>query len=271
MHNENEVEYVSKASINNGICGKVFMVSGAGSGIGAATSRLLLSTGAFVALIGRTESTLKETCKNFSEQQFLIIKADISKEEDIKRAVNLTIERFGRLDGSFNNAGIFGEFKPLHQESKKNIDEVLAINVCGTLLCMKYQIEALLTSDGGVIVNCASVAAHLGHSGSAAYSASKHAIIGMSKSAALQYARQGIRVNVVSPGSTETPMLRSIYADVNELKLRANRAPLGRLGKPEEIANAAVWLLSSNSSYVTGQVIVVDGGVLAGQSAKVKN
>ncbi|WP_019505934.1 SDR family NAD(P)-dependent oxidoreductase [Pleurocapsa sp. PCC 7319] len=257
----------NKKNIESDFYEKVFMVSGAGSGIGAAVTQLLLSYGAFVSLIGRTKATLKKTCKNFPEEHYLVIETDITKEENIKRAVDLTIEKFGKLDGSFNNAGIFGDFRPLHQECRKNIDAVLATNVLGTLLCMKYQIKVLLTSKEGVIVNCASVAAHLGHSGSAVYSASKHAIVGMSKSAALQYSRQGIRVNVVSPGSTETPMLKSIYTTQNELAIRANRAPLGRLGQPEEIAHAALWLLSSNSSYVTGQEIVVDGGVLAGKAA----
>ncbi len=131
---------------------------------------------------------------------------------------------------------------------------------------MRGQIEAMLTAGGGAIVNCASVAGHIGHAQSPLYSATKHAVIGLSKSVALQYAGDGIRVNVVSPGSTDTPMLRSLYADPSALAQRARRAPLGRLGKCEEVANAVVWLLSPLAAYVTGQTLGVDGGVTAGSA-----
>jgi A-factor type gamma-butyrolactone 1'-reductase (1S-forming) len=249
---------------------KVYIVTGAGTGIGAATTKLLLLSGASVALLGRSKDTLLRTCENFSGANYHIIEADISKEKDVEKSTNLVIKHFGRLDGSFNNAGIFGNFTSLHDESIENINQVVNTNIIGTLLCMKYQIKALLDFEGGSIVNCASLAAHLGHSASVIYSASKHAILGMSKSAALQYSRQGIRVNSVSPGSTDTEMLRSIYPDQSELNSRAERAPLGRLGEPDEVAEAVVWLLSSKSSYITGQVIPVDGGVLAGTAVNRK-
>ncbi len=176
------------------------------------------------------------------------------------------MRRYGPLYGAFNNAGVFGRFGPLHEDDVENFATVVGTNLAGVWDCLRRQIPHLLRAGGGSIVNCASVAAHLGQTPSPVYAATKHAVVGLSKSAALQYAADGIRVNVVSPGSTDTPMLRALYASPEALDARRRRAPLRRLGAPEEVAGAVVWLLGPASGYVTGQTVIVDGGVTAGSS-----
>ncbi|MFJ9471268.1 SDR family NAD(P)-dependent oxidoreductase [Streptomyces caniferus] len=245
---------------------RVVMVTGAGSGIGRAAARLLVEHGARVVLVGRTESALTETAAGLSPSHHLVAPCDVGDDKQVEACVAEAVARFGRLDGAFNNAGTFGTFGPLHEDSADNFDHVVATNLRGAWSCMRAQTGAMLAAGGGAIVNCASVAGHIGHAQSPLYSATKHAVIGLSKSAALQYAGDGIRVNVISPGSTDTPMLRGLYADPEALDQRARRAPLGRLGTCEEVANAAAWLLSPLAAYVTGQTIVVDGGVTAGSA-----
>ncbi|MEU9482441.1 glucose 1-dehydrogenase [Streptomyces decoyicus] len=243
---------------------RVVMVTGAGSGIGRAAARLLVGHGARVVLVGRTESALTETAAGLPPSHHLVAPCDVGDDKQVAACVAAAVDRFGRLDGAFNNAGTFGTFGPLHEDSADNFDHVVATNLRGVWSCMRAQTGAMLAAGGGAIVNCASVAGHIGHAQSPLYSATKHAVIGLSKSAALQYAGDGIRVNVISPGSTDTPMLRGLYAGPDALEQRARRAPLGRLGTCEEVANAAAWLLSPLAAYVTGQTIVVDGGVTAG-------
>lgn len=249
---------------NCSVEGKVVLVTGAGTGIGKATAETLLHAGAKVALAGRSLERLREVVKGFPEERMHLVATDVCDETQVRNLIDSTLERFGTLDAAFNNAGTFGSPTALHQDTSENFDRVTRTNLRATWLCMREELKAMLAAGGGAIVNCGSVAGHIGHFQNPAYSASKHAIIGLSKSAALQYGRDNIRVNVVSPGSTDTEMFRGLYPDEHQVQARRERAPLGRLGDPHEVAQAAVWLCSTDSSYVTGQVIVVDGGVTAG-------
>lgn len=248
------------------LSGSVYMVTGAGSGIGAATVRLLNRSNARVVLVGRDAGKLNTVVETLGQPELAeVYVANVAKTSEVKALVQYIEDKYKRLDGAFNNAGIFGDFGLLENDEEENFSTVVDTNLRGIWACMKYQIPAV-RKVGGAIVNCSSVAGHQGHAMSPIYSATKHAVIGLSKSVALQYAASGLRVNVLSPGSTDTPILRSLYKDEQTFNQRASRAPMGRVGSPEEIAQAAVWLLSSQSSYVNGQTLLVDGGVMAGNS-----
>ena len=250
--------------------GKVVMVTGASSGIGRAAVVAFARAGAFVVAAARDRERLEETLvaaekvTTTSDAEVTALRCDVTSPDQVAGLVESTLQRYGRLDAAFNNAGTFGRFGPLHEDDTDNFDAVVGTNLRGLWTCLRHQIPPMVAGKSGAIVNCASVAAHLGHAKSPLYSATKHAVVGLSKSAALQYAADGVRVNVVSPGSTDTDMLRSIYTSAEALDSRARRAPLQRLATAEEVANAAVWLASPLSSYVTGQTLVVDGGVTAG-------
>lgn len=246
--------------------GSVALVTGAGSGIGRAAAQAMMQGGALVALVGRRASALEATAEGFAPSSYLVAPCDVSKESQVARMVQRTCERFGRLDVAFNNAGAFGHRGPMHQDTEDNFETVVGTNLRGLWCCMRHELAAMLGSGGGSIVNVASVSAHIGHAESPLYAATKHGVVGMSKSAALQYAHASIRVNVVSPGSTDTELLARLYPQRAERDARSRRAPLQRLGSPEEVASAALWLMSPLSSYVTGQVLIVDGGVTAGSA-----
>jgi NAD(P)-dependent dehydrogenase (short-subunit alcohol dehydrogenase family) len=264
---DQRVPYPGTAPVDLGLGGKVVLITGAGSGIGRAAALAFARAGGLVVAAGRRAAQLDETAALLPDpDRALAIACDVRHEDEVAALLDATVERFGRVDAAFNNAGTFGRFGPLHEDDQANFDAVVGTNLGGVWRCMRYQIAQMLRTGGGAIVNCASVAGHLGHASSPLYSATKHAVVGITKSVALQYASAGIRANVVSPGSTDTDMLRSLYADAAALDARSARAPLRRLGRAEEVANAALWLASPLSSYVTGQTLVVDGGVLAGRS-----
>lgn len=247
---------------------KVALVTGGGSGIGRATALAYANAGAKVIVSGRREKEALETLalikKNGGAGSF--VRADVSKEADVEALIAKTVSENGRLDLAFNNAGIEGEVgKPTHEQSLANYHAVMDINVLGVLLAMKHEISAMLKNGGGTIVNNASVGGLVGFPGVSVYVASKHAVVGLTKTAALEYAKQGVRVNAVAPGGIETPMLHRFTGGpgtdfFNQL---AGMHPVGRLGQPEEIAKAVVWLSSDNASFVTGQVIAADGGFTA--------
>ena len=245
---------------------KVVIVTGAGKGIGRAAAVELARLGAITVIASRNKEALDETLclvENVGGRG-VAVPTDVRQEADVRNLVDSTVGRYGRLDGAFNNAGIFGSFSRLHEDSEENYDTVVDTNLKAVWLCMKHQIPVMLEGGGGSIVNCSSVAGLLGHAKSCVYSASKHAVIGLSKSAAIQYGADNIRVNVVCPGSTDTEMLRAVYNSSEELSARADTLPIGRLGRPKEVAQLAVWLCSDASAFVTGQAIAADGGVTAG-------
>ena len=236
--------------MNLNLKNKVVIVTGASSGIGAASAMAFAKEGAFVVLADVKVSRGEELVGRIQSEdgKAIFIKCDVSVENDIKNMVAKTIEKFGRLDCAFNNAGVEGD----------------QANLKGVWLCMKYQIQEMLKNGGGAIVNCSSIAGVVGFSGLPAYVASKHGVIGLTKTAALEFAQKNIRVNAICPGVIETPMVeRLTHGNRQEASELISGEPLGRIGHPSEIAQAALWLCSDSSSFVTGHPLVVDGGWVA--------
>jgi NAD(P)-dependent dehydrogenase (short-subunit alcohol dehydrogenase family) len=240
--------------------GKVALVTGAASGIGRATALAFAAEGARVAILDRTAVALRETEAALKQAggEMLAIACDVSIPEQVEAAVAQVVERFGRLDIAFNNAGVENKATPLHEIDLQEWDRVLNINLRGTFVCMKHEIAQMVRQGGGVVVNTSSGAGIRGVAGGASYAASKHAIIGITRSAALDYAKQNIRVNAILPGNIETPMMDRFTA--GDLQKAIDLEPVGRLGKPEEIAEAVLWMSSDLGGFVTGSAVVVDGG-----------
>jgi NAD(P)-dependent dehydrogenase (short-subunit alcohol dehydrogenase family) len=244
--------------------GKVALVVGASRGIGAAAARAFAEAGASVVLAAREPEALERTAAEIRAKggRALAVPADAADAAALQSLVARAVQAFGRLDAAFNNAGSGHLPAPLADLSVEEIDRAIAVNLRGTLLAMKYEIPALLAADGGAIVNMSSTAGLQGVRGMSAYSAGKHAVIGATRSAALDYAARGIRINAVAPGPILTERLAALSPDRMEPVVRA--VPMGRAGAPEEVAAAVVWLCSAEASFVHGTVLSVDGGRLAG-------
>jgi NAD(P)-dependent dehydrogenase (short-subunit alcohol dehydrogenase family) len=245
----------------------VAIVTGASRGIGKATARALADAGASVALAARDAARLEQLAGEIeaSGGTALSVPADISNPDDVERMVARTLDAFGRLDIAFNNAAGGGHRPtPLTDVAPVDFDSALATNLRGTFLCLKYEIAAMLDSGGGAIVNMTSTAGLEGVGGLAAYVASKHGIIGLTKVAALDYAAHNIRVNAIAPG----PILTEQLEGAGELAQQsaAQAMPMHRIGRPEEVAAAVVWLSSDAASFITGTTIPIDGGKLAGMA-----
>lgn len=240
--------------------GKVAFVTGAGSGIGRAAAVAFAAEGARVAVLDRTADALRETqaAAKGAGGEVLAIACDVSIPGQVEAAVAQVVERFGRLDAAFNNAGVENKAQPLHEIELEEWDRILGINLRGAFVCMKHELAQMVRQGGGVVVNTSSGAGIRGVAGGAAYAASKHAIIGMTRSAALDYAKQNIRVNAVLPGNIATPMMDRFTG--GDIQKAIDLEPVGRLGKPEEIAEAVLWMCSDLGGFVTGSAIVVDGG-----------
>ncbi len=246
--------------------GKVAIITGAASGIGRATAQIYAREGARVIIADVNEKGGEETLSMINKQghQGLFVKADMTVETDVKTLIDRAMTAHGRLDAAFNNAGIEGKQASSADMPASEFDKIIAVNLKGVYLCMKYQIPAMLKGGGGAIVNTASVAGLVGFPGLGAYVASKHGVIGLTKTAALEYAKAGIRVNCVCPGLIDTPMVGRLGGSDPALVAGLVAAePVGRLGKPTEIGEAAVWLCSDHASFVTGHSMVVDGGLVA--------
>ncbi|HEV2602987.1 MAG TPA: glucose 1-dehydrogenase [Microvirga sp.] len=240
--------------------GKVAFITGAASGIGRATAVAFAAEGARVAILDRTAEALRETesAVKVAGGEVLAIACDVSKPKEVEAAVAQAVEAFGRIDCAFNNAGVENKAAPLHEIDLEEWDRILNINLRGTFLCMKHEIAQMVRQGGGVVVNTSSGAGIRGVAGGASYAASKHGMIGMTTSAALDYAKQNIRVNCVLPGNIATPMMDRFTG--GDLQKAIDLEPVGRLGKPEEIAEAVLWMCSDLGGFVTGASIVVDGG-----------
>ena len=249
--------------MNGIVSGQVALVTGAASGIGRATALIFAREGAQVACADRDEVGAVETAERVrkfdGEARAYVV--DVASEEQVRGLVERVVADFGRIDCAHNNAGISGVPGTIQDTSLEDWSRVIAINLTGVFLCMKYEIAQMLGQGGGAIVNTSSGAGVIGAPGLGHYTASKHAVLGLTKTAALENARTGIRVNAVCPGSIDTPMLQATIAGSEQVKQMVLRSqPGGELGTPEQIAEAVVWLCSERASFVTGHSMLVDGG-----------
>ncbi|NHZ35467.1 MULTISPECIES: SDR family oxidoreductase [Massilia] len=246
--------------------GKVVLVTGAAGGIGRAAAVAFGRAGACVVVADTSVDGGHATAAMIVEHggKALFVQCNVTRASEVEALIDKTVAYYGKLDCAFNNAGIEEEHLPLADADEALFDRIMNVNVKGTWLCMKYEIRQMLKQGGGTIVNTASVAGLVGAPTQSIYAASKHAVVGMTKTAAAEYAREGIRINSVCPGVVNTPMMgRALEREpLREKKLR-NVHPMGRFAEPVEIANAAMWLCSEQSSFVTGHQLAVDGGLTA--------
>lgn len=245
---------------------RVTLITGGGSGIGRATALLFAKEGVKVVVTDVNGEGGRETVEMIKDAdgEAIFVETNVTNEEDVRRAIEKTVDNYGRLDYAFNNAGIYSEELPMHKTEITLWNRVIAVNLTAVFCCLKYEVDYMIKNGGGAIVNTASISGLAGMRGEAAYCASKHGVIGLTKTAALEYASQGIRVNAVAPGTTKTPILSDwIRADEQSANMVKNMIPMNRFGEPDEIAETVLWLCSDNASYVTGHCMVVDGGFRA--------
>jgi len=249
------------------LAGKAVLISGAASGIGRATALAAAANGAAVMVAdidadGGTE-TVADVRRAGGVAEF--VRVDVSRSEQVSNAVRATVDAFGSLDGAYNNAGFPGPAVPLAEYKEADWDRLISVNLTGVFLAMRAEIEVMLAQGSGSIVNTGSVSSLVGIANLAAYGATKHGVIGLTKAVALEVARSGIRVNAVCPGSVDTPLVHKAGAVPGSARRQAaeERQPMGRLAEPQEIAEAVIWLLSDKASMVTGHPLTVDGGYVA--------
>jgi len=243
--------------------GKVAIITGASSGIGAAAGRLFAREGAAVVLAARRQDELARLATEISAAggKALAVRTDVADAKSVEALVTRTVDSFGRLDIAFNNAGIESGLKPLIEYSEEEFERVIAVNLTGVFLCMKYEIPAMLAGGGGAIVNTSSTVGLIAWPGLAPYTASKHGMVGLTKTAALEYAGKGIRVNAIAPSTVRTEKIARVIATDPKIEEGMRRAiPLGRIAELEEVAETVLWLCSDGSSFITGVTLPVDGG-----------
>jgi glucose 1-dehydrogenase len=245
--------------------GKVAIVTGAGVGMGAATARVFADAGARVVAADVDDAKGAETVESIVSAggTASFVHADVSRADDVEAMVSFAVQRYGRLDCAVNNAAVHADTHPLSEFDEAEFDRVLAVNLKGVALCLKYELAQLLAQgDGGAIVNIGSTSSFRPRLHTAAYVAAKHGVLGLTKVASLENAPKGIRVNTVCPGPVDTPMMRKTMAlrGVDDADVAAELSLFGRLGQPEEIARASLWLCSDQASFVTGAALAVDAG-----------
>lgn len=245
--------------------GKVAIVTGGGSGIGEAACHLYAREGAKVVVSDIDEKRGNDVCRAIQKNKgdAIFVRADVSNPNDCKSMVAETLEKYGRLDVAFNNAGIGGEANLTAEYSIEGWQQVIAVNLSSVFYCMKYEIPAMLDAGGGAIVNMASILGTAGFENSPAYVAAKHGVVGLTKTAAMEYSKQGIRINSVGPGFIRTPLISDLEEQEQTRNFLISLHPVGRLGEAEEVAELVIWLSSEKASYVMGSYYPIDGGYLA--------
>lgn len=241
------------------------LVTGAGSGIGRATALLFAKEGGRLALVDWNEADVQKTASLIADAggEAIAITADVSRDADCRAMVERTLAAYGRLNVAFNNAGVGGSGFPVGDEEEVAWDRVVGVNLKGVFLSMKYELPALIAAGGGAIVNTASVAGLVGERGIGIYSASKHGVVGLTRTAALDYIGKGVRINAVCPGATRTQVLAAWFQDPKVEEFVLSRHPIGRIAEPEEIGRAVLFLASDDASFIVGQALAVDGGLTA--------
>jgi len=246
--------------------GKVALVTGAASGLGLATAKAFAESGASVALADVNEKATRAAADELTAQghKAIGIRCDVSDDAQVETMVERTIAAFGRIDAAYNNAGVQNVLAETADTTREDYDRVMGINLRGEWSCMKFELRRMREQGSGAIVNCSSLGGLVGGAERGIYHAAKHGVIGFTKSAALEYAARGIRINAVCPGLIQTPMSDQMVAagQGDALKAMEKSIPMGRVGRPGEIANVVLWLCSDAASYVTGQSISVDGGFI---------
>ncbi len=242
---------------------KVALVTGAGSGLGLATAKAFALSGASVVLADLNEKAVRSAAEQLSAQghKALAVRCDVADDAEVEAMVERTVAAFGQLDAAYNNAGVQNVIAEAADASREDFDRVMSVNLRGIWSCMKFELRQMLKQGSGAIVNCSSIGGLVGGARRGTYQASKHGVLGLTKSAALENAARGIRINAVCPGIIHTSMLDEMMeTQADALNAMLQDVPIGRLGRPEEIANAVLWLCSSAASFMIGHALTVDGG-----------
>jgi NAD(P)-dependent dehydrogenase (short-subunit alcohol dehydrogenase family) len=243
---------------------KVALVTGAATGMGLATAQAFAEAGAAVVLADVKEDAVQAAAEKLvaAGHKALAVRCDVSDDAQVAAMVDRTVAEFGRLDAAFNNAGVMARIAPTADSTREDWDRVIGINLRGVWSCMKHELRQMQRQGSGAIVNNASVGALTGNPGIASYIASKHGVVGLTRTAALEYIQRGIRVNAVNPGLIDTQIARDVVSgDEQAYAELAKHVPIGRAGRPEEIASVVLWLCSPGASYVVGHALTVDGGM----------